>query len=277
MWKTDIYLSVEQAQDKLEQLSQTINRDTLLSEEKAKFLEAQTKELKAINKKLDKANAEYEQEIRTLDLKKGELLDSILPIRTEIERLEKEQATLTIEVIENKSILEWFKDGMKTEMDRITTEHKALESKLSKEFKASEKKLTLNQEKLIELEKNIAEDKETISGLKSQALELESKQAELASINKEIGNKQNELKNISEMYWEEKAKFNECKLLVSEWNTMLEDINSEINKLTHIKEWLTKEIEEVNKIKFSMAKAKEDLDAKEAYIREKYLAAWVNF
>lgn len=272
---------VKKAQDKLSDLTTAINNEKLNLEK-----------LEKTNQEKTDLSLEIERQIETLSKDKEALSSTFksMKVKEQVEigelSLQKSNLISAIKLLEEKKeeIEVQNKDSIKNIQNKITeylNEAKEENASLKKQSDV----LTSNIEILTQEEKKIKDKivvlNETIQGLdqkiKDNTFEAKRLSNELESIETQLSQKTSTLESVNKDLEASKTESAEIEIMVEAGKEELKDLNK---KLTEIKLEIEAQETEKNtfiKAKFALQQEKEDLNNREAFIKEKYELAGIQY
>lgn len=273
-----INIEIKKAQDKLGDIDNAINRESLVIESKTKEsseLVAKTQSIKDELVVLEENCAEERQHLKILkedNKAKKDKLDE------EIKKLEMELTSISSGLTSNISTLEASKTSLKAEVDNLSIQ-------LKNETKKKEEALVILdggiEDKKLALQNLNAEFKAKSDNYMAQIVTLNEKydaktiqigelEAKISNLDKKIDTSSTDLHFLTEKITEYKEKKSDLEANIKELSSINESLLVEMKNLEAEKAQYVAD-------KFALQRNKDDLDKREEFIKNKYQEAGVRY
>ena len=268
---------LKEARGKLKDINVAINRDTdvlkklgdEIKEKENKILwlnneiEAKSWELDAIKNLVDLAEEDFGKDKE----KKKEEINKLVDKR----KKEEEKCDMIIGELKNDiKVLEGRKEWLNNEIIDMEKDLKKALADKDNEINSKENEIIKLNDKINEVKLKYEDEENKYNRKLRDVKELEEKMEELNEVEEKI----EKCEEVIEWKMQELNETKECVLWYQEKKKMIEN---EIKDLESNKIKLEKECENYVKMKMEIKERKDELDAREKYIRKRYEEAWIKF
>jgi chromosome segregation ATPase len=273
-----INLEIKKAQDKLGDIDNAINRESLVIESKTKESSEIVARTKLLQDELTVLEENIAEQRQSLKIFKEDSKNKKDKLNEEISNIETELSTIGSALTSDITALEASKKGL---IDQIDT----LSISLKKESEKKEKTLT-------DLDRQIESKKSAISNLESEfKTKSDNYMAQIVTLNEkydaktiQIGELEAKISNLEKNIDSKEKELYKISTEILDSGEKKSDLEANIKELSSINESLLKEMKSLESEKaqyvadkFALQRNKDDMDKREEFIKNKYQEAGVRY